>query len=140
MSSPEGGTGASGGTGGTGASGSTGGDTGATGGTGSTGGTGGTGASGASVSISPFADSVYAQPGLTHMVRQYDRAPLTAESYLSAVATPSCAAYAAEYFSNQRAVDTGVSQPSTTRAEMTNHHDAYVNFFDSTSINRNYNG
>jgi len=87
-----------------------------------------------------FADSVYAQPGLTHQVRQFDRAPLTAESILSATATPSCSAVAAEYFSNQNAIATGVSSPSTQRPEMTNDHDAYLNFFDSTTINRNYTG
>ena len=83
---------------------------------------------------------MYAQPGLTLMVHQYDRAPLTAESYLTAIATPSCSAVAAEFFSNERAQATGVQNPSTTRAEITNNNDAYVNFFDSTSINRNYTG
>lgn len=89
---------------------------------------------------SPFADSVYAQPGLTHLVRQYDRKPLTAESPLSAVAAPSEAAVAAEAASQEAAEETGFAEPLTTRAEMTNHHDAYVNFFDATSINRNYTG
>lgn len=82
---------------------------------------------------SPFADSVYAQPGLTHLVHQYDRNPLTAESYLNALAEPSAQAVAAEAASLADAVATGVEVPSTTRAEMTNHHDAYVNFFDGTS-------
>lgn len=89
---------------------------------------------------SPFADSIYAQPGLTHQVRQFDRAPLTAESILSAVSDPSSAAVSAEAASQASAVATGVSQPSTTRAELTNNHDAYLNFFDSTTIDRNYNG
>lgn len=89
---------------------------------------------------SPFADSIYAQPGLTHLVRQYDRNPLTAESYLSALAEPSTQAVNAEAASLADAVATGVETPSTTRAVMTNHHDAYVNFFDATSINRNYTG
>ena len=89
---------------------------------------------------SPFADSVYAQPGLTHMVRQYDRNPLTGESILRAVASPSSAAVAAEAASLADAQATGVENPSTTRAEMTNHHDAYVNFFDATSIKRDYTG
>jgi hypothetical protein len=89
---------------------------------------------------SPFADSVYAQPGLTHLVRHYDRQPLTGESPFSAIAAPSAAAVAAEASSKADAIATGVANPSTTRAEMTNHHDAYVNFFDATSINRNYTG
>jgi hypothetical protein len=92
------------------------------------------------MTLSPFADSVYAQPGLTHLVRQYDRNPLTGESCLYALATPSTAAVAAEAASLADAVATGVESPSTTRAGLTNHHDAYVNFFDSTSINRNYTG
>lgn len=91
-------------------------------------------------SPSPFADSIYAQPGLTHLVRQYDRAPLTAESFLSAVADPSPQAVAAEVASNERTAATAVENPSTTRADMTSHSDAYVNFFDSTSINRSYTG
>ena len=85
---------------------------------------------------SPFADSVYAQPGLTHLVRHYDRQPLRAESPLSAVAVPSAAAVEAEDASQERAEATGVDNPSTQRAELTNHHDAYVNFFDATSIKR----
>jgi hypothetical protein len=89
---------------------------------------------------SPFADSIYAQPGLTHLVRQYDRNPLTGESPLSAVSDPSSAAVAAEAASKADAVATGFANPLTTRAEVTNHHDAYVNFFDATSINRNYTG
>jgi len=89
---------------------------------------------------SPFADSVYAQPGLTHMVRQYDRQPLTAESILTAVSDPSTAAVAAEQASLADAVASGVSSPSTVRPELTNDHDAYLNFFDSTTIDRNYNG
>jgi hypothetical protein len=100
---------------------------------------------------SPFADSVYAQPGLTHLVRHYDRQPLTGESPFSAIAAPSAAAVAAEASSladardevNWRNAQGNIVKtltPSTTRAEMTNHHDAYVNFFDATSINRNYTG
>jgi hypothetical protein len=89
---------------------------------------------------SPFADSVYAQPGLTHLVRQYDRQPFTAESPLSAVAEPSEAAVEAEAESQARTAATGVDNPSTTRAELTSHRDDYVNFFDSTSIDRNYTG
>lgn len=85
---------------------------------------------------SPFSDSVYAQPKLTHLVRHYDLAPLQAVSPLSAVAQPSAAALAAEAASQGRAEATGVDNPSTQRAELTNHHDAYVNFFDATSIKR----
>ena len=91
-------------------------------------------------SPSPFADSIYAQPGLTHLVRQYDRAPLTGESPLSAVADPSAAAVEAEAASQELAAATGVVSPSTTRAKLTSHTDAYLNFFDSISINRNYTG
>lgn len=90
--------------------------------------------------LSPFADSVYAQPKLTHLVRQYDRRPLTAENPLSAVAEPSTAAVAAEDASQEAAEATGVAVPSSTRAELTSHSDAYVNFFDSVSINREYTG
>lgn len=89
---------------------------------------------------SPFADSVYAQPGLTHLVRHYDRQPLRAESPLSAVAAPSAAAVEAEADSQARTAATGAENPSTTRAELTSHRDDYVNFFDATSINRNYTG
>ena len=106
------------------------------GGTGSGG--GGVGPGSTATSGGFFADSIYAQPGLTHQVRQFDRAPLTAESILSAVASPSPAAVAAEDSSQADAVATGFTPPSTTRAELTNNHDAYVNFFDSTSINRDY--
>lgn len=149
MTAPEGGTGATGG-----------GDTGASGGSGSTAPAGGTGSSGGTGDLvtqatnllgktdlnyrtveggSPFQDSaVYDQFWLTHQVRQFDRAPLTAESILTAVAGPSCAALYAEYVSNVTAWETAPQQPLTTRAEMTNNHDAYLNFFDSTSINRDY--
>jgi hypothetical protein len=100
---------------------------------------------------SPFADSVYAQPGLTHLVRHYDTLPLTGQSPLSAVAVPSPAAVTAENASladardeiNWRNAQGNIVKtltPSTTRADMVDHHDDYVNFFDSTSINRNYTG
>lgn len=89
---------------------------------------------------SPFADSIYAQHGLTHQVRQFDERPLTGQSYLAALADPSSAAVTAEQSSLAAAVATGVQSPSTTRADLTNNHDAYVNFFDSTTIDRNYNG
>lgn len=91
------------------------------------------------MTISPFADSVYAQPGLTHQVRQYGN-PLLGESYLAALASPSDKAVAAETASLEAAKATGVETPSTTRAVMTSHSDAYRNFFDSTSINRDYTG
>jgi hypothetical protein len=89
---------------------------------------------------SPFADSIYAQPKLTHLVRHYDSNPATGQSYLSALASPSAAAVAAEASSLADARATGVTNPRTTRAGLTNHHDAYVNFFDSTSIDRTYTG
>jgi hypothetical protein len=100
---------------------------------------------------SPFADSVYAQPGLTHLVRHYDRNPVRAESILTAVAAPSTAAVTAENAALADAYDkvnwrdaqgniVKTLTPSTTRADMTNHHDAYVNFFDATSIKRDYTG
>lgn len=88
---------------------------------------------------SPFADSVYAQPGLTHLVRQYGN-PAQGVSYLSALASPSAQAVEAEENSLAVAQATGVENPSTTRAEMTSHSDAYRNFFDSTSIKRDYTG
>lgn len=90
--------------------------------------------------LSPFADSVYAQPGLTHLVRQYDEYPLRAVSPLRSVADPSPAAIEAEDASQELTAATGVANPSTTRADLTSHTDAYVNFFDSTSIDRNYSG
>lgn len=89
--------------------------------------------------MSVFADSVYAQPGLTHLVRQYGN-PALGESYLNALAEPSPAAVQAEAAALDDARATGVAVPSTTRAELTNHHDAYRNFFDSTSIKRDYTG
>ena len=39
--------------------------------------------------LSPFHDSVYARPGMTHQVRQFDRNPGRGETILTAVATPS---------------------------------------------------
>lgn len=89
---------------------------------------------------SPFADSVYAQPGLTHLVRQYGNPAQGGVSYLSALASPSPKAVEAEEDSIAAAQATGVENPSTTRAEMTSHSDAYRNFFDSTSIKRDYTG
>lgn len=89
--------------------------------------------------MSVFADSVYAQPGLTHLVRQYPN-PALGGSILSALADPSEAAVAAEEASLDDARATGVSNPSTVRAELTSHNDAYRNFFDATSIQRDYTG
>jgi hypothetical protein len=88
---------------------------------------------------SVFQDSaVYDNYWLTHQVRQFDRAPLTGESVLSAVAGPSCQALYAEHLSNEAAQDVGFATPLTTRAEVTNSHDAYVNFIDATTIDRSY--
>lgn len=90
--------------------------------------------------INPFAaDSVYAQPGLTWMVRQYGN-PALGQSYTSALAAPSAKAVEAEAESLAAAQATGVTDPSTTRAELTSHRDAYRDFFDSTSIDRDYTG
>lgn len=98
---------------------------------------------------SPFADSVYAQPLLTHLVRQYSNDKSV--SYLSALAAPSAAAVSAETASINDAKDkvnwrdaqgniVKTLTPSTQRAELTSHRDAYRNFFDSTSIKRDYTG
>lgn len=93
------------------------------------------------MTLSPFADSVYAQPGLTHMVHQYDRNPGQRDSsVLSALAAPSAKAVEAEEDSFQAARETGVDDPSTVSAKMTSHRDAYRNMFDSTSIKRDYTG
>ena len=88
---------------------------------------------------SPFADSVYAQPGLTHLVRQYGN-PTLGESYTSALASPSPKAVEAEADSLAAAQATGVENPSTARAELSSHRDSYRDFFDSTSIKRDYTG
>ena len=99
---------------------------------------------------SPFADSVYAQPGLTHLVRQYGN-PALGESYLTALAAPSAAAVAAEASSLADARDTNKWRnaqgvvvktlvPSTARVEMTSHDDNYRDFFDATSIKRDDTG
>lgn len=90
--------------------------------------------------INPFAaDSVYAQPGLTWMVRQYGN-PTLGESYTSALASPSPKTVEAENDSLAVAQATGVANPSTTRAELTAHRDSYRDFFDGTSIKRDYTG
>ena len=99
----------------------------------------------------PFADSVYAQHRLTHLVRQYGN-PALGESLLSALAGPSAAAVTAQAaslakvrldavsFRNAQGTIVGTLTPSRKRADLTSHSDAYVNFFDSTSIKRNYTG
>lgn len=99
----------------------------------------------------PFADSVYAQPRLTHLVRQYGN-PALGESLLSSLAGPSAAAVSAQAaslakvrldavsFRNAQGTIVGTLTPSTKRADLTSHRDAYRNFFDSTSIKRNYTG
>jgi len=99
----------------------------------------------------PFADSVYAQPRLTHLVRQYGN-PTLGESLLSALAGPSAAAVSAQAaslakirldsvsFRNAQGTIVRTLTPSTKRADLTSHSDAYVNFFDATSIKRNYTG
>lgn len=92
------------------------------------------------MTTSPFADSVYARPGLTRLVRHYDRNPLTGESILTAVAEPSSAAVNAENHSKSRAAATGVSHPSTVRSVLTSHRDSYAEWADSTTINRQYTG
>jgi hypothetical protein len=69
------------------------------------------------------------------MVRQYQN-PTLGFSILSALAAPSAAAVQAEQDSLTDARATGVANPSTTRAELTSHRDAYRDFFDSTSIKR----
>lgn len=100
---------------------------------------------------SPFADSVYAQPKLTHLVRQYGN-PALGESLLSSLAGPSAAAVSAQAvslakirldsvsFRNDQGTIVGTLTPSTRRADLTSHGDSYRNFFDSTSIKRDYTG
>jgi hypothetical protein len=99
----------------------------------------------------PFADSVYAQPGLTQMVRQYDRNPGRGETLLTVTASPSPKAVAAENASLALAYDevnwrnaqgaiVKTLVPSKLREGLTSHSDAYRNFFDSTSIKRPYTG
>lgn len=89
---------------------------------------------------SPFADSVYARPRLTHLVRHYDQQPLRAESYLSSLAEPSAAAVAA-VAASQAATDARAPEtPLATRDALTNNHDALLNFYDGISIDRGYEG
>jgi hypothetical protein len=100
----------------------------------------------------PFApDSIYAQPGLTQMVRQYDRNPGQGETILTATAKPSPKAVLAEnnslaairdeiYWRNAQGAIIKTLVPSKAREALTSHSDAYLNFFDSTSIKRPYTG
>jgi hypothetical protein len=74
----------------------------------------------------PFADSVYAQPRLTHLVRQYGN-PALGESLLSSLAGPSAAAVSAQAaslakvrldavsFRNAQGTIVGTLTPLTTR-------------------------
>ena len=90
--------------------------------------------------LSPFADSVYARPGMGHQIRQFDRNPGRGESILTAVATPSDTALQAEQDSITRAIATGVDAPRNPRPEVYAHRDYYREQMDSTSIDRNYTG
>jgi len=95
----------------------------------------------------PYADSVYAQPGLTQMVRQYDRNPGRFDSILPVTASPSPKAVAAENASLALAYDeinwrnaqgaiVKTLVPSKVREGLTAHVDAYRNTADSASIKR----
>lgn len=99
----------------------------------------------------PYADSVYAQPGLTQMVRQYDRNPGRFDSILPVTSSPSAKAVAAENASlalaydeiNYRNAQGNIVKtlvPSKVREGLTSHGDAFRNSFDSASINRKYTG
>ena len=90
--------------------------------------------------LSPFHDSVYARPGMTHQVRQFDRNPGRGETILTAVATPSETALEAENDSKARAIATGVDEPSNPRPNVYAHRDYYKEQLEATSIDRNYTG
>jgi len=90
--------------------------------------------------LSPFADSVYARPGMTHQIRQFDRNPGRGETILTAVAQPSELALQAENDSLQRARDTGVDEPRNPRPEVYAHRDYYKEQQEATSIDRSYDG
>lgn len=90
--------------------------------------------------LSPFADSVYARPGMTHQVRQFDRNPGRGETILTAVATPADLAVEAEEDSLERARATGVSAPRNPRPDVYAHRDYYKQQQEATSIDRNYTG
>ncbi len=90
--------------------------------------------------LSPFQDSVYARPGQTHQIRQFDRNPGRGETILTAVADPSEKALEAELDSLERARETGVDAPRNPRPEVYAHRDYYKEQLEATSIDRNYNG
>ena len=90
--------------------------------------------------LSPFADSVYARPGMTHQVRQFDRNPGRGETILTAVAQPSDLAVHAEEDSLQRARETGVDEPRNPRPDVYAHRDYYKEQQEATSIDRDYDG
>lgn len=90
--------------------------------------------------LSPFQDSVYDRPGMTHQIRQFDRNPGRGESVLTAVANPSDTALEAENDSLDRAIATGVDAPANPRPEVYAHRDYYKEQLEATSIDRNYTG
>lgn len=90
--------------------------------------------------LSPFSDSVYARPGMTHQVRQFDRNPGRGETILTAVATPSDQALQAENDSLTRARATGVHTPRNPRPNVYAARDYYKEQMEATSIDRNYTG
>jgi len=90
--------------------------------------------------LSPFQDSVYDRPGMTHQIRQFDRNPGRGETILTAVATPSDLALQAEEDSLDRARDTGVDEPRNPRPDVYAHRDYYKEQQEATSIDRSYDG
>jgi hypothetical protein len=90
--------------------------------------------------LSPFADSVYARPGMTHQVRQFDRNPGRGETILTAVASPSDHAVQSENDSLTRARATGVAVPRNPRPNVYAHRDYYKEQQEATSIDRSYHG
>lgn len=93
-----------------------------------------------SAPLTPFQDSVYARPGMTHQVRQFDRNPGRGETILTAVATPSDTAVEAEEDSLDRARATGIDEPANPRPEVYAHRDYYKEMMEATSIDRDYDG
>ena len=85
------------------------------------------------MALTPFQDSIYAQPGLVQQTRQFDRNPNRGESLFAAIASPSAAALASEASSLVRAKAKGVPVPSTVSALMTANRDTYRNAQDSAS-------
>jgi hypothetical protein len=92
------------------------------------------------MTLSPFQDSVYDRPGMTHQVRQFDRNPGRGETILTAVASPSDSAVQAEADSLTRARATGVDAPRNPRPDVYAHRDYYKEQLEATSIDRDYNG